>query len=126
MKITKPAKSEELLMSKVKTTLEVNGKSYSIFSLKKCQRGSALGEIDKLPKSLKVLLENLLRHEGGTAVQWDHVEAVNQWAKNKKSNTEIAYHPARVVMQDFTGVPAVVDLAAMREAMTVLGGDPKK
>lgn len=125
MKITKPAKSEELLMSKVKTTLEVNGKSYSIFSLKKAKE-AGLGEIDKLPKSLKVLLENLLRHEGGTAVQWDHVEAVNQWAKDKKSNTEIAYHPARVVMQDFTGVPAVVDLAAMREAMTVLGGDPEK
>lgn len=112
-------------MSKVKTTLEVNGKTYSIFSLKKAKE-AGLGEIDKLPKSLKVLLENLLRYEGGTAVQWNHVEAVNQWVKDKKSNTEIAYHPARVVMQDFTGVPAVVDLAAMREAMTVLGGDPLK
>lgn len=112
-------------MSKVKTTLDVNGKTYTIFSLKKAKE-AGLGEIDKLPKSLKVLLENLLRHEGGTAVQWNHVEAVNQWAKDKKSNTEIAYHPARVVMQDFTGVPAVVDLAAMREAMTTLGGDPEK
>lgn len=112
-------------MSKVKTTLDVNGKSYAIWSLKKAKE-AGLGDIDRLPKSLKVLLENLLRNENGSSVVWDDSVAVNDWLKNKKSDREIAYTPARVVLQDFTGVPAVVDLAAMREAMKNLGGDPKK
>ena len=112
-------------MSKTKSQLDVNGKSYSFYSIEKA-KSEGITNADKLPKSLKVLLENLLRYEGGTAVQWEHVEALNKWVENKKSDTEIAYHPARVVMQDFTGVPAVVDLAAMREGIEVLGGDPEK
>lgn len=112
-------------MSKTKTTLAVGNKNYQIYSLKKAKE-LGLSNIDKLPRSMKVLLENLLRHENGTTVVWDDVKAVDQWAIDKKSDREIAYHPARVVMQDFTGVPAVVDLAAMREAMKTLGGDVEK
>ncbi len=112
-------------MSKVKKSLNVNGKNYAYFSIKEAKT-LGLGNVDKLPKSLKVLLENLLRNENGTSVTWADIEALNKWADSKKSDHEIAYHPARVVMQDFTGVPAVVDLAAMRNAMNVLGGDAQK
>tara|TARA_R110002072_G_scaffold534_7_gene4210 strand:+ start:105296 stop:107962 length:2667 start_codon:yes stop_codon:yes gene_type:complete len=112
-------------MSKVKTTLNAAGKDYTIFSLKKAKE-AGLNDIDKLPKSLKVLLENLLRHENGKTVVWDDAKAINDWAATQKSDREIAYNPARVVLQDFTGVPAVVDLAAMRDAMVTLGGDPEK
>lgn len=111
--------------SKVKKSFEVGGKTYDIWSLKEA-KAQGLKDIDKLPKSLKVLLENLLRHENGSTVVWDDIVAMNDWLKEKKSTREIAYHPARVVMQDFTGVPGVVDLAAMREAMKALGDDPKK
>jgi aconitate hydratase len=87
---------------------------------------NGLTGISKLPYSLKVLLENLLRHEDGRTVTKDDIQAM-AWVKSKgKSTREIAYRPARVLMQDFTGVPAVVDLAAMRDAMVSLGGDPKK
>ncbi|EQC45419.1 aconitate hydratase AcnA [Bacteriovorax sp. Seq25_V] len=112
-------------MSKFKKSLNVGQKSYSYFSLNEA-KAAGLGNIDKLPRSLKVLLENLLRHENGTTVTWDDVKAINEWAETRKSNHEIAYNPARVVLQDFTGVPAVVDLAAMRDAMVSLGGDPQK
>ena len=107
-----------------KKTLDVGGKKYTIFSLK--EASLALGDIERLPYSLKVLLENLLRNENGTSVTKDDIQAVVDWQKNKKSNSEIAYHPARVVMQDFTGVPAVVDLAVMRDAVKNLGGDADK
>ena len=83
-------------------------------------------DIERLPISLKVLLENLLRHEDGRTVTVDDVKAMADWVKNRSSEREIAYRPARVLMQDFTGVPAVVDLAAMRDAMARMGGDPKK
>lgn len=112
-------------MSKVKKSLSVDGKNYAYYSMKEA-KSQGLGNVDKLPKSLKVLLENLLRNENGTSVTWKDIEALNEWAVNQKSDHEIAYHPARVVMQDFTGVPAVVDLAAMRNAMNVLGGDAQK
>ena len=107
------------------TELQVNGKTYTIYSLKKAQE-NGLGDFSKLPNSLKVLLENLLRKENGSTVKKDDVSAVVEWLKEKRSDTEISYHPARVMMQDFTGVPAVVDLAAMRDAMKSLGGDPQK
>lgn len=106
-------------------TLEVGSKTYRYFSLPEAAR-HGLGNIDGLPVSLKVLLENLLRHEDGSVVQKSDIAAVSQWLKKQTSTHEIAYHPARVLMQDFTGVPAVVDLAAMRQAMTELGGDPQK
>ena len=112
-------------MSKVKKTLQVGTKTYSYYSLKEA-KNLGLSEIDNLPKSLKVLLENLLRHENGRDVTFADAQAINEWAKTQSSTREIAYYPARVLMQDFTGVPAVVDLAAMREAVKKIGGDPKK
>ncbi len=104
--------------------LSVDGKEYDYFSLKAA--ADKIGDISRLPYTLKVLLENLLRFEDGRSVTTDDVQALADWLKNKKSDHEIAYRPARVLMQDFTGVPAVVDLAAMREAMKSLGGDPQK
>jgi aconitate hydratase len=110
---------------KTRRTLDVNGKSYDYFSLE-AAASADLGEIDRLPISLKVLLENLLRFEDGRTVTVDDVKAMGQWLVERNSDREIAYRPARVLMQDFTGVPAVVDLAAMRNAVTDLGGDPNK
>jgi aconitate hydratase len=108
-----------------KSKLKSSGKDYSYYSLKEAEK--SLGkEISRLPYSLKVLLENLLRFEDGDIVKSDDIKAFSKWVKDKKNNLEIAYRPARVLMQDFTGVPAVVDLAAMRDAMKKLGGDPKK
>ena len=109
---------------KTRKQLTVGGHTYDYFSLREAAK--TLGDLSRLPYSLKVLLENLLRFEDGQSVSVDDVKAVGQWLQDKKSTREIAYRPARVLMQDFTGVPAVVDLAAMRDAMAHLGGDPKK
>ncbi|MBT3558182.1 MAG: aconitate hydratase AcnA [Rhodospirillales bacterium] len=106
-------------------TLSVGGNSYDYFSLTAAQ-DAGLGDVSRLPKSLKVLLENLLRYEDGRSVVVDDVKACAAWLEKRTSTHEIAYRPARVLMQDFTGVPAVVDLAAMRDAMTNVGGDPQK
>lgn len=106
------------------STLNVNNQPYHYFSLKAAEKN--LGDISRLPFSLKVLLENLLRHEDGQTVKAGDFQAFPAWLKDKQSNKEIAYRPARVLLQDFTGVPAVVDLAALRDAMKKLGGDPKK
>lgn len=108
-------------MSDTKKTLTVGPKNYSFFSLNEA-KNKGLTNIDKLPKSLKVLLENILRKQSDPNVSWDDALAVNEWANDQKSDKEINYFPARVVMQDFTGVPAVVDLAACREGMVKLGG----
>ncbi len=109
---------------KTKTALTAGGKSYAIFSLKAAEK--ELGDLSRLPCSLKVLLENLLRFEDGRSVKVDDIKAFGAWLKSGTSEREIAYRPARVLMQDFTGVPAVVDLAAMRDAMKALGQDPEK
>ncbi len=85
-----------------------------------------LGDLSQLPKSLKVLLENLLRFEDQLTVKTEHIHALAEWLNNQTSEQEIQYRPARVLMQDFTGVPAVVDLAAMRAAVAKAGGDPEK
>jgi len=106
-------------------TLKAGSKTYAYFSLPTAERNGLKG-ISRLPFSMKVLLENLLRSEDGRSVTKDDIKAVAEWLKTKSSHHEIAFRPARVLMQDFTGVPAVVDLAAMRDAMTELGGDPKK
>lgn len=106
-------------------TLDVNGTTYHYHSIPDAIK-NGLNGCDRLPYSLKILLENLLRHEDGHVVTKDDINAFSSWLGPKKSTHEIAYHPARVLMQDFTGVPAVVDLAAMRDAMVALGGDPKK
>ncbi|MBA1155242.1 aconitate hydratase AcnA [Microvirga mediterraneensis] len=107
-------------------TLHVGDKSYTYYSLVEAEKNGLKGA-SKLPFSMKVLLENLLRYEDGRTVTKADIEAVAAWLNNKgKDEKEIAYRPARVLMQDFTGVPAVVDLAAMRDAMKNLGGDPRK
>ena len=106
-------------------TLKVGSKTYAYFSLPIAEKNGLKG-ISRLPFSMKVLLENLLRNEDGRTVTKEDIQAVAAWLKTKSSDREIAFRPARVLMQDFTGVPAVVDLAAMRDAMTALGGDPKK
>ncbi|WP_267531137.1 aconitate hydratase AcnA [Acinetobacter oleivorans] len=105
-------------------TLTVGSSNYQIFSLAQAEK--TLGDIAKLPKSLKVLLENLLRFEDQHSVKTEHIHALAEWLKTRTSDQEIQYRPARVLMQDFTGVPAVVDLAAMRAAMAQAGGDPEK
>ncbi len=107
-----------------RSTLEAGGKRYSYYSLDKA--GAALGDVSRLPFSMKVLLENLLRFEDGVTVTRDDLQSMVDWQKERRINREIQYRPARVLMQDFTGVPAVVDLAAMRDAMKSLGGDPQK
>ena len=107
-------------------TLEVGGKSYTYYSLVEAEKNGLAG-VSALPFSMKVLLENLLRFEDGRSVTAEDVKSVAEWLVNRgKAEREIAYRPARVLMQDFTGVPAVVDLAAMRDAMKALGGDPEK
>jgi aconitate hydratase len=106
-------------------TLTIDGKAYEYFSLRDAE-ASGLPGITALPYSLKVLLENLLRFEDGQTVSADDIRAMAQWLTNKSSTREIAFRPARVLMQDFTGVPAVVDLAAMRDAMTGLHGNTQK
>ncbi|MGI9483977.1 MAG: aconitate hydratase AcnA [Hyphomicrobiales bacterium] len=110
---------------KCRRALKVGNKSYQIFDLKRAEKNGLKG-VSKLPSSLKVLLENLLRHEDGRTVTKKDIKAVAAWVRKKTSDHEIAYRPARVLMQDFTGVPAVVDLAAMRDAMADMGGDPNK
>lgn len=107
-----------------RASLSVGGKSYDYFSLKVAEK--TLGDISRLPFSLKVLLENLLRFEDGRSVTVDDIKSLGEWLKTRKSETEVAYRPARVLMQDFTGVPAVVDLAAMREATKQMGGNTDK
>lgn len=106
-------------------TLDVEGKTYHYYSLPKAS-DNGLGDISRLPYSLKVLLENLLRHEDNQTVTKADIQALADWVKTQKSTHEIAYRPARVLMQDFTGVPAIVDLAAMRTAFEKSGGDPNQ
>ncbi len=109
-----------------RSTLHADGKTYAYYDLNKAA-ANGLGDIAKLPLSLKVLLENLLRTEDGVAVKKHDVAAIAAWLANRgKSEMEIAFSPARVLMQDFTGVPAVVDLAAMRDAAAKLGADPER
>ena len=107
------------------TNIQVDNNTYHIASLPEAMKNN-LRDISRLPFSLKVLLENLLRYEDNDTVKRSDIEAVANWLNTQTSNDEIAYRPARVLMQDFTGVPAVVDLAALRDAMVEMGGDPKK
>ena len=105
-------------------TLTVGNQQYDYYSLEAA--AAALGDLSRLPVSLKVLLENLLRHENGRTVKTDDIKAVAAWLARRSSEREIAFLPARVLMQDFTGVPAVVDLAAMRDAFAAMGCDPRR
>ena len=111
---------------KCRKTLTVGAKTYEYYSLKSAEKNGLAG-VSQLPFSLKIVLENLLRNEDGRTVTKEDIEAVAAWTENRgKTEHEIAFRPARVLMQDFTGVPAVVDLAAMRDAMAALGGDPEQ
>src|SRR5437762_3085261 len=103
--------------------LKVGSKTYAYYSLPSAEK-NGLKSISRLPCSMKVLLENLLRNEDGRSITKEDIQAVAQWLKTKTSEREIAFTPSRVLMQDFTGVPAVVDLAAMRDAMKMLAGSP--
>ena len=113
--------------SKTRKTLSVGGKSIDYYSIP-AATAAGLGDFSKLPAALKVVLENMLRFEdNGRTVSVEDIKAFSEWAtKGGKNPREIAYRPARVLMQDFTGVPAVVDLAAMRDGLMALGGDPEK
>ena len=106
-----------------RATINVGATRYEIFSVARLASRYA---VDRLPYAQKILLENLLRHEDGVNVTIDDIEALANWDAKAKPSQEIAFTPARVLMQDFTGVPAVVDLAAMRDAMQALGGDPAR
>jgi aconitate hydratase len=110
---------------KCRRTLKAGKRHYDYFSVKEAEANGLAG-ISSLPFSLKVLLENLLRHEDGRTVTADDIRGIADWLKERKSDREIAFRPARVLMQDFTGVPAVVDLAVMRDAMSALKGNPRK
>ncbi|MDA9653950.1 aconitase family protein, partial [Candidatus Pelagibacter sp.] len=104
-------------------SININSREYKYYSLSEAEK-NGLDGISKLPKSLKVLLENLLRYEDNLSVTKNQIEAIKEWLKSKKSLTEIAYRPARVLLQDYTGIPAVADLAAMREAVKEKNKDP--
>jgi aconitate hydratase len=104
-------------------TININGNNYKYYSLSEAEKNGLTG-ISKLPRSLKVLLENLLRYEDDLTVTKNQIESIKNWLKEKKSSTEIAYRPARVLLQDYTGIPAVADLAAMREAVKEKNKDP--
>jgi aconitate hydratase len=117
--------SKVVFSKKTHQVLKVGKMEYHYFSLLAAEQ-AGLKNLSKLPITLKIILENLIRHEDGQTVTADDIQAVVDWLKDKKSDREIAYRPARVLMQDFTGVPAVVDLAAMRAAIKKLGGDPEK
>ncbi len=120
---SRPTKSLDSF--KCRKELNVNGKVYEYYSLADAEANGLTG-LSRLPYSLKVLAENLLRFEDGGTVTAEDIKAIAKWAEDKRSTREIAYRPARVLMQDFTGVPAVVDLAAMRGAMADIGGDATK
>ncbi len=106
-------------------SIKINGNNYKYYSLFEAEKNGLHG-ISKLPKSLKVILENLLRYEDDKTVTKNQIEEIKNWLQNKKSSTEIAYRPARVLLQDYTGIPAVADLAAMREAVKEKKKDPNK
>src|SRR5262245_22700196 len=107
-----------------RSTLAVAGQTYTFHRLTTIEQ--AFPNAARLPFSLKILLENLLRHENGLSVRRQDIEALAKWTPKAEPDTEIGFSPARVLLQDFTGVPAVVDLAALRDAMADLGGDPNK
>ena len=117
--------SKSLDSFKSRTTITVGGKTYTYFSIPLAEKNGLRG-VSQLPHSMKVVLENLLRFEDGVTVTRADIEAVADWLRTRVSEHEISYRPARVLMQDFTGVPAVVDLAAMRDATARLGADPQK
>ena len=114
-----------MLFRSTRRDLTVGRKKYAYYSLPAAEEAGLSG-VSRLPRTMKVLLENLLRNEDGVNITEAHINALASWDAKKEPDTEIQFTPARVILQDLTGVPAVVDLAAMREAMRDLGGDPTK
>src|ERR1035437_10492286 len=108
---------------KTRRTLSVEGRDYAYFSIPEAEK--TVGDVSRLPVSLKVLLENVLRFEDGKSYTVDDAKAVAGWLAEASSTKEVPFKPSRILMQDFTGVPAVVDLAAMRDGITRLGGNPQ-
>ena len=104
-------------------SLSINHKQHSIYSLSKLENDGVIN-LSSLPFAIKVLLENLLRHEDGKIVSANHINALANWTSDTSRSQEVPFMPARVLLQDFTGIPAIVDLAAMRSAISVMGGDP--
>ena len=109
---------------RTRKTLELEGRTYHYFSIPEAER--SIGSVARLPVSLKVLLENVLRFEDGRAYRTADAEALAGWLEQGRSTREVPFKPSRILMQDFTGVPAVVDLAAMRDGITRLNGDPQE
>ena len=107
-----------------RTSFEVNGKSYNYYRLSALEE-AGIGNVSNLPYSVKVLLESVLRQLDGRAISKEHVENLAKWGTNELKEVDVPFKPARVILQDFTGVPAVVDLASLRKAMADLGGDPE-
>ena len=110
---------------KTRSSFSVNGKTYNYYSLKALEE-AGVGNVSKLPYSIKVLLESVLRQEDGFVIKKEHVENLSKWGTNELQDIDVPFKPSRVIFQDFTGVPCVVDLAALRKAMADLGGDPQK
>src|SRR5690625_5913363 len=108
-----------------KKQFELNGKTYNYYELKSLEK-AGYGEISRLPFSVRVLLESVIRQYDGKVIKDEHVEGLAKWGTKDGENTDVPFKPSRVILQDFTGVPAVVDLASLRKAMVDMGGDPSK
>ena len=108
---------------KARSTFEVNGKKYHYYRLQALEE-AGIGNVSRLPYSIKVLLESVLRQVDGRVITREHVENLAKWGTNELKDVDVPFKPSRVILQDFTGVPAVVDLASMRKAMADIGGDP--
>ena len=108
-----------------KKNFELNGKTYNYYDLKAIE-DAGLGKVDRLPFSIRVLLESVIRQYDGKVIKDEHVEGLAKWGTKEGANTDVPFKPSRVILQDFTGVPAVVDLASLRKAMVDMGGDPDK
>lgn len=110
---------------RARKSFSINGKTYNYYSLKALE-DAGIGQVSRLPYSIKVLLESVLRQVDGRVITKEHVENLAKWGTDEIKNLDVPFKPSRVILQDFTGVPAVVDLASLRKAMADMGGDPQK
>src|SRR5699024_12726998 len=110
---------------RLQKSFELNGKKYNYFDLKGIEE-AGLGKVDRLPYSIRILLESVIRQYDGRVIKDEHIKGLAQWGLDNDGADNVPFKPSRVILQDFTGVPAVVDLASMRKAMVDLGGDPSK
>src|SRR5690625_3219484 len=110
---------------RLQKSFELNGKKYNYFDLKEIEE-AGLGKVDRLPYSIRILLESVIRQYDGHVIKDEHLKGLSQWGLENNEADNVTFKPSRVILQDFTGVPAVVDLASMRKAMVDLGGEPSK